>query len=101
MGGFDDTAIAVRVKHTGEFEELLPLLVPADASVSTEPGLVTMATRRGRFVVRFNTRVATSVEPQPVMVLDKKLVVVRLAWPEHAHLFTKTAVTLRDAPHPA
>jgi hypothetical protein len=75
---FDDTAIAVRVKHTGEFEERLPLLVPADGRVSVEPGLVTMATPRGRFVVRFNTHVAALVEPQPVTVLDKKLVVVRL-----------------------
>jgi hypothetical protein len=75
---FDERTIAVRVKHTGDFEELLPLLVPADGKVSSEPGIVTMTTPRGRLLVRFSTQGTASVEPQPSSVLDKKLVVVRL-----------------------
>jgi hypothetical protein len=75
---FDDTAVTVNIEHPGEFEELLPLLVPPDGTLAVGPRAVTLLTPRGRVLVRFTTDVAAALEPQPSSVADKKLVVVRL-----------------------
>jgi hypothetical protein len=75
---FGDASIVVGVEHGGTLEELLPLLVPDDGNVSETARAVTLTTSRGRFVIRLDAGVTASVEPQPISILHKKLVIVRL-----------------------
>lgn len=75
---FDDASITVNVELAGQFEEFLPLLVPADGKVNAARGLVTLTTPRGRATVRFEAGATATIEPPTGDVLGKKLVLVRL-----------------------